>query len=242
MDVSSSGLAAVSSLDDPVRARLYQVVSGSAAAMGRDEAAAAAGIGRPLAAYHLDKLVELGLLTATYQRPVGRTGPGAGRPAKLYARSGREFAVTVPPREYELAARLLAAAVQSDPSGQSSAALHDAARQYGASLASRGQAEATAGAASQGVQTALRQHGFEPWRDADGSVQLRNCPFHQLVAQHPDMVCGMNLALIDGLIEGFGASGLHPELDPRPGRCCVVIIDDSQPAESATTKTRTGER
>src|SRR5580704_9447721 len=114
MDVTSSGLAAVSSLDDPVRARLYEVVSASTAAVGRDEAAAAAGIGRPLAAYHLDKLVELGLLTATYQRTTGRDGPGAGRPAKFYARSGREFAVTVPPREYELAARLLAVAVDSD--------------------------------------------------------------------------------------------------------------------------------
>jgi predicted ArsR family transcriptional regulator len=232
MDVSGSGLAAVSSLDDPVRARLYDVVSASSAAMGRDEAAVAAGIGRPLAAYHLDKLVELGLLTATYQRPGDRTGPGAGRPAKLYARSGREFAVTVPPREYELAARLLAAAVQSDTSGQSSAAVRDAAQRYGAGLASGDQATATAGPVSHGVQTALRQHGFEPWRAADGAVRLRNCPFHQLAAAHRDLVCGMNLALIDGLIEGFGASDLHPELDPQPGRCCVVIIDDSLPAET----------
>jgi predicted ArsR family transcriptional regulator len=242
MDASGPGLAAVSSLDDPVRARLYQVVCASSAAMGRDQAAAAAGIGRPLAAYHLDKLVEHGLLTATYQRPAGRTGPGAGRPAKLYARSGREFAVTVPPREYELAARLLAVAVQADPSGQSRAELRAAARHYGASLASRGQVAATAGDASDGVQTALRQHGFEPWRGADGEIQLRNCPFHQLAAQHPDMVCSMNLALIDGLVEGSGASDLHPELDPRPGRCCVVIIDSSQPAEAATTTPRIGER
>lgn len=241
MDLSGPGLAALSSLDDPVRARLYQVVSDSSAPVGRDGAAAAAGIGRPLAAYHLDKLVELGLLTATYQRPIGRTGPGAGRPAKLYARSGREFAVTVPPREYELAARLLAAAVQSDTSGQSRAALLAAARQYGAGLAASGQAAATAGVASLGVQTALRQHGFEPWRAADGAVRLRNCPFHRLAAQHTDMVCGMNLALIEGLIEGFGADGLHPELDPRPGRCCVVIIDDSQPAEARLAETRMGE-
>jgi predicted ArsR family transcriptional regulator len=234
MDGSSSGLAAVSSLDDPVRARLYDVVSASSAPMGRDEAAAGAGIGRPLAAYHLDKLVELGLLTATYQRPAGRSGPGAGRPAKLYARSGREFAVAVPPREYELAARLLAVAVQSDTSGRSSEALRDTARRYGAGLASGGQAAATGGAASRGVEAALRQHGFEPWRAADGAVRLRNCPFHQLAAQHPALVCGMNLALIEGLINGSGASDLHPELDPRPGRCCVVIIDASQPAETTT--------
>jgi predicted ArsR family transcriptional regulator len=236
MDASSSGLVALSSLDDPVRARLYQIVSAGSAAIGRDEAAAAAGIGRPLAAYHLDKLVELGLLTATFQRPGGRSGPGAGRPAKLYARSGREFAVTVPPREYELAARLLAVAVESDTGGQSRAALRAAARRYGASLASRSQVAATAGAASLGVHAALREHGFEPWRAADGAVRLRNCPFHQLAAQHPDMVCGMNLALIDGLIEGFKASELHAELDPQPGRCCVVI-DDSQPADAARPET-----
>jgi predicted ArsR family transcriptional regulator len=242
MDSGTSGLAALSSLDDPVRARLYEVVSGSSVPVGRDEAAAKAGIGRPLAAYHLDKLVELGLLTATYERPAGRTGPGAGRPAKLYARSDIEFAVTVPPREYELAARLLAVAVQSDTSGQSQAALRDAARQYGASLASSGHIAAATEAVSQGVQAALRQHGFEPWRSADGAVRLRNCPFHQLAAQHRDVVCGMNLALIDGLIEGFGVSDLHPELDPEPGRCCVVIIDNSQSADPPVTKTTTGER
>src|SRR5215469_17756048 len=117
MDGNQSSLTADSSLGAPVRARLYLIVSASPEPTGRDEAATAAGIGRPLAAYHLDKLVELGLLTASYQRPAGRTGPGAGRPAKVYVRSGREFAVSVPPREYELAARLLAAAVDADSSG-----------------------------------------------------------------------------------------------------------------------------
>src|SRR5216684_3410703 len=137
MEQNGSGLAALSSLDDPVRRRLYEFVSGRAEPVGRDEAAAAAGIGRPLAAYHLDKLVGLGLLAASYQRPPGRGGPGAGRPAKVYARSGREFAVTVPPREYELAARLLAAAIESDRSGASRATLHDAAQQFGADLGRR---------------------------------------------------------------------------------------------------------
>src|SRR5882757_705922 len=128
MDENESGLAVVSSLDDPVRRRLYEFVSRSLQPVGRDEAAAAVGIGRPLAAYHLDKLAGLGLLTASYQRPAGRAGPGAGRPAKVYARSGSEFSVTVPPRDYELAARLLAAAVEADRGGSSRAALRDAAQ------------------------------------------------------------------------------------------------------------------
>ena len=239
MDQNGSGLAVVSSLDDPVRRSLYEFVSGSAEPVGRDAAAAAAGIGRPLAAYHLDKLVGLGLLTASYQRPAGRGGPGAGRPAKVYARSGNEFAVTVPPREYELAARLLAVAVESDRGAASRAALHDAAQQFGAGLAERSCAAHPSGdGARQAAADALRGHGFEPSQDEDGIIRLRNCPFHQLAARHRDLVCGMNLALIEGLVAGLGANGLHPALDPQPGHCCVVIgsgapSDDVQGAETS---------
>jgi predicted ArsR family transcriptional regulator len=221
---SRACLTAVSSLEDPARARLYQVVSDSSAPVGRDEAAAAAGIGRPLAAYHLDKLVDLGLLTATYQRPASRGGPGAGRPAKLYAPSGREFAVTVPPREYELAARLLAAAVEADRGGPAWTALREAARRFGAELGRHCRAEASGQGDPRGaVQSVLRSHGFEPWQDENGSVRLRNCPFRSLAQQHPDMVCGMNLALMLGLTEGLGAAGLTARLAPEPGRCCAVI-------------------
>ena len=212
-------LASLSSLDDPVRRRLYEMVRERAEPVGRDEAAAAAGVGRALAVYHLDKLVEAGLLTASYQRPPGRSGPGAGRPAKLYVRSDREFAVTVPPREYELAARLLVQAVEADPSGRSRAVLLEAARRLGAELA------AAAGAAGD-LERALAGHGYEPRRGEDGVIRLRNCPFHQLAEQHRDVVCGMNLGLIEGISAGLGADGLRPVLDPQPGHCCVAIGAD----------------
>lgn len=221
----------MSSLEDPVRARLYRIVAESDAPVGRDEAAAAAGIGRALAAYHLDRLAELGLLTASYQRPEGRGGPGAGRPAKVYCRSDREFAVSVPPREYELAARLLAVAVEADAGGPSWTALHDAAWQFGCNVGRRARdASATSAPAAptdsrEAVETALRDHGFEPWHDDSGTVELRNCPFHSLAVLHPHMVCGMNLALMRGLVEGLGADELSPELNPRQGRCCVVLTD-----------------
>jgi predicted ArsR family transcriptional regulator len=210
-------LASLSSLDDPVRRRLYEVVAERTEPVGRDEAAAAAGVGRALAAYHLDKLVEAGLLTAFYQRPPGRSGPGAGRPAKLYSRSDREFAVTVPPREYELAARLLVQAVESDPSGQSRATLRDAARRLGAELSCR----LPRGNAS--LEAALARHGYEPRRGDDGVIRLRNCPFHQLAKHHKDVVCGMSLGLIEGIVAGLGAECARPVLDPRPGHCCVAI-------------------
>ena len=225
----SPDLASLSSLDDPVRRRLYEVVTQQAGPVGRDEAASAAGIGRALAVYHLDKLVESGLLTAFYRRPPGRTGPGAGRPAKLYARSDREFAVTVPPREYELAARLLAQVVDSDRSGRSRTALREAAHQLGTELGSGfrpGQDAARRDLDRQDVESMLAQHGYEPSRGEDGVIRLRNCPFHQLAERHRDVVCGMNLALVEGLVEGLGANGWRPVLDPQRDHCCVAIGSD----------------
>ncbi|MBO0834979.1 MAG: ArsR family transcriptional regulator [Actinobacteria bacterium] len=224
-------LAALACLDDPVRRQLYELVSQQANPVSRDDAVDATGIGRALAAYHLDKLVEAGLLTATYQRPGDRTGPGAGRPAKLYSRSGREFSVTVPPREYELAARLLVRAVEADPSGHSRGALRAAARQFGVDIGSQvvsrrspgGRRSDTAGLERRDLETVLASYGYEPEHRADGSMRLRNCPFHQLAEQHKETVCGMNLALIDGVATGLKASALHPVLDPQPGYCCVTI-------------------
>jgi predicted ArsR family transcriptional regulator len=237
MSLSPGGpdLVSLSSLDDPLRRRLYEVVTSRPGPVSRDEAAAAAGIGRALAVYHLDKLVESGLLTASYQRPPGRSGPGAGRPAKVYARSDREFAVTVPPREYELAARLLVQAVEADPSDRSRAALAEAARRLGTELGRAfrpavGEGDAAgwdAGAGrdlgERGVKGVLTQQGYEPCGGPDGVIRLRNCPFHQLTEQHREVVCGMNLALVEGLVEGLGADGWRPALDPRPGHCCVAI-------------------
>jgi predicted ArsR family transcriptional regulator len=223
-------LASLSTLDDPVRRRLYEVVTRQPGPVSRDEAAATAGIGRALAVYHLDKLVESGLLAATYQRPAGRSGPGAGRPAKLYARVDREFAVTVPPRSYELAARLLVQAVEADDSGQSRAALGQAARRLGTELGRGYRAEAGGRDAPGGrsvtaceMESVLARQGYEPGRGGDGIIRLRNCPFHQLAERHREVVCGMNLTLVEGLVEGLGADGWQPVLDPRPGHCCVAL-------------------
>jgi predicted ArsR family transcriptional regulator len=220
-------LASVSSLDDPVRGRLYEFVCRRPEPVGRDEAAAGVGIGRALAVYHLDKLVESGLLAALYRRPPGRSGPGAGRPAKVYTRSSREFAVTVPPREYELAARLLVQAVEADDTGASRDALRKAAQQLGIELGGQFRdAPAHVGTARDDLEQLLSEHGFEPSLGRDGTIRLLNCPFHQLAQRHREVVCGMNLALIEGLVEGLRLSGLHPVLDPQPGQCCVAVGAD----------------
>jgi predicted ArsR family transcriptional regulator len=220
---NEADLSCVSRLGDPVRGRLYAFVTSGSNPVGRDEAAAAVGISRALAAYHLDKLVQSGLLMALYRRPKGRGGPGAGRPAKVYTRSGGEFAVTVPPRQYQLAASLLAQAVAADRSGQARAALGDAARQQGASLGQRHLADrAEGGGLKPALESALREHGFEP-HDDHGTIRMRNCPFRSLAELQPGVVCQMNLALIQGLLAGLGADGVHPVLSPQPGHCCVGI-------------------
>ena len=211
-----ANLASLSSLDDPVRRRLYEIVRASTEPVGRDEAASAAGIARPLAVYHLDKLVESGLLAATYRRLTGRTGPGAGRPAKMYIRSDREFAVSVPPRDYELAARVLVRAVEADRSGASLDAVREEAFGLGRELGDQ------ARPARPGLTQLLTEHGYEPVCD-DGTIRLRNCPFHQLASRHRKAVCGMNLALIEGLIAGLRVPDRSPVLDPRDGHCCVAV-------------------
>jgi predicted ArsR family transcriptional regulator len=202
--------AALSSLGDATRRRIYDHVAAQAAPVSREEVAAAAGIGRTLAAYHLDRLTAEGLLTSTSERRTGRSGPGAGRPAKLYARSPAELSVSVPPRDYHLAARLLSDAAAADTEGHTRRALTAAAEQLGRDLA----------AEHVPLEPLLRERGYEPYDD-DGVVRLRNCPFHAVAQRHPEVVCDMNLALLTGLLEGDG--DVTATLEPGPGRCCVAL-------------------
>jgi predicted ArsR family transcriptional regulator len=206
-------VAALSALGDATRRRVYEHVSSQTGAVSREQTAAATGIARTLAAYHLDRLAADGLLTVSYERRSGRTGPGAGRPAKLYARSEREVAVSVPPRDYHLAARLLADAAAADTDGQTRRALSAAAENLGRELARE------AGAAAE-LEPLLRERGYEPYVDGD-AMRLRNCPFHAVAQRHPEIVCEMNLALLRGVLTGRPA--FTATLEPGPGRCCVAL-------------------
>jgi predicted ArsR family transcriptional regulator len=202
-------LGALSSLGDATRRRIYDHVAAQTAPVTREDVAAAAGIGRTLAAYHLDRLAAEGLLVVTHARRTGRSGPGAGRPAKLYARSEQELSVSVPPRDYHLAARLLADAAAADADGHTRRALAAAAARLGHEIA----------ADSAPLEPLLRERGYEPYDD-DGVMRLRNCPFHAVAQRHPEVVCEMNLALLGALVEGRDVSA---SLEPGPGRCCVAL-------------------
>lgn len=208
-------LDAIAPLADPVRRALYAWVVLQPSAVDRDAAAEAISITRPLAAFHLDRLVRDGLLVAEYHRRTGRSGPGAGRPAKFYRRSpDREIEVALPPRRYAVVAEVLAAGVEAS----------DAAREAAlASAALRGEAEGRRLAGlGQPLLDGLADAGYEPTAEADGSISLRNCPFHAVVEEHRDLVCSMNLALLSALATASG-SPRAAHLAPAPGRCCVVL-------------------
>jgi predicted ArsR family transcriptional regulator len=209
-------LVALASLGDPLRRALYRSVTSRDGAVGRDEAAAAVGVSRALAAYHLDKLVEAGLLETRFERRTGRRGPGAGRTAKLYLRSASPVEVALPARDYELMAGLLARAVEADPSGGAGSALDRAARAMGAEVAAERGDDAE-------VASVLGDRGYEPYQD-EGVLRLRNCPFGRLAEAHRDLVCHANLAFMEGLLDGLGRGGLRAVLEPRPGRCCVAFV------------------
>lgn len=217
-------ISAVAALDEPTRRRLYDYVVRQPAPVSRDDAAATLELPRTTAAFHLDRLVDEDLLDVSYQRRTGRSGPGAGRPAKLYQRSDQQVAVSLPQRRYDLAGRLLSSAlVQAEHSGDSPRAILDQrAYQLGKELA-----ETTRNAAGDRDtrDTALRvleAYGFEPRVDGD-EVTLANCPFHTLAQEYTELVCGMNLRLLDGLLDGLAPTGLTAHLDPTPPHCCVRI-------------------
>ncbi|MGW2280049.1 helix-turn-helix transcriptional regulator [Streptomyces sp. NPDC001770] len=215
---------AIAMLQDPVRRRLYEYVAAQGREVGRNEAAEAVGVTRTLAAHHLDKLTEAGLLESGSRRLSGRSGPGAGRPAKVYARVRAEFAVSLPARDYRIAAELLAEAAEE---AGLDAGLGAAARRRGEAL--RGGA-APCGDLEEAARL-LAARGYEPHLEGEGAqggpeaatpvVRMRNCPFHAVAERFPPLVCGMNLALLEGLL---GADGpVRARMDPRPGECCVVV-------------------
>jgi predicted ArsR family transcriptional regulator len=206
----------IGTLAEPMRRELYLYVCGQTAPVSRDQAADAIGIAHHQAKFHLDRLESEGLLESVYARLGGRAGPGAGRPSKLYKRSSREIAVSLPRRAYELAGRVMADAIAETTASDAPILelLHKAAATHGA--------EAGRAAAKAGAFNALAENGYEPRMDGDRII-LVNCPFHALAAKHTALVCGMNKAFVAGLVETLGQDAFEARIDPGPGRCCVVL-------------------
>jgi len=229
-------IATAAVLSEPVRRALYEHVAGVDDAVDRDEAAAAVGVGRPLAAFHLDRLVVAGLLDVEYRRRSGRSGPGAGRPAKFYRRArGVTIELSLPARRYRLAAEILAEGLDRRADDPARDDVRTAARARGAAMGARAAGRPgsvgtgrrrSRRAARQDLVGLLAAEGFEP-RDDGSEIRLRNCPFDVLVAEHRGLTCSMNLALLEGVASTVGDNGLRPVARPVEGSCCVRFVADA---------------
>jgi predicted ArsR family transcriptional regulator len=234
-------LAGVAALGEPVRRALYRYVAAQPGPVSRDQAAEGTGVPRHVARFHLDRLERDGLLEVEFRRPPGRQGPGAGRPTKLYRRSSRELRVSLPERRYELAGQVMARAIVAARHDHVAvdAALSQAAGDAGRALAEQARRRAGPGADQPALLAAaagvLAAHGYQPRADPadpDGLI-LANCPFHALAQDYTDLVCGMNLDLINGLLTGLQPADLQARLDPAPGRCCVTVRRQQPASEEA---------
>lgn len=237
-------ITGIAALDDEVRRDLYLFVCSRPEPVGRDEAAQTLDIPRHRAKFHLDKLEESGLLVSDYRRLTGRTGPGAGRPAKVYRRADQEVSLSLPARNYGLAGELMAQAItRSASSGEPVYdALAQVAHAYGSSMAdgpsgdtvvSEGAVTSEGAAPSEDVVAhgdttreraldRLRDQGYEPRVEGE-RILMQNCPFHALAHTHTELVCRMNHALLCGMVERIAPDELRADLDPAPGRCCVAL-------------------
>ncbi|HLI55569.1 MAG TPA: transcriptional regulator [Actinomycetota bacterium] len=225
-------LATLASLADPTRRRLYLYVSSRPQGAGREEAAEAAGISKALAAFHLDRLTADGLLVAGYRRLTGRSGPGAGRPSKIYQRSDRQVGVQLPPRNFELLARLLVQAALSAGELGSTEAMASAAGKLGTALGEHARTASgprpTRERLLHALTGVLSDCGFEATMVGPDLV-LRNCPFSPLSGEFTGVVCALNLALMQGVLEGLGLASFEACLDRQPGCCCVAFAPAGRP-------------
>jgi len=220
--------AGIGALADDTRRALYEYVAAQPRPVGREQASTALDIAQHNVNFHLDRLVAEGLLEVEYRRLSGRNGPGAGRPSKLYRRATREFAVSLPPRRYDIVGDLLAAAVTRAAGGTPlTDAVGEVAREEGRALG-RAAAPDRTDQPLTAVADVLRTQGYEPHVDED-AVVLSNCPFDSLAQKHTDLVCGINRDFVQGVVEGLGCEGVTACLEPEPQRCCVKARADANP-------------
>ena len=224
-DEFAADVSGVGALTEPARRALYRYVAAQPEPVSREQAADGCGLPAHSAKFHLDRLVEVGLLDVEYRRLSGRTGPGAGRPSKLYRRSARQVSVSLPERRYDVAGEVLADAI--DRSLREGLPLADAVR---AAAEERGREMAASVEQAPSLSSNRREvdraaevlgaHGYEP-RTSDTRIDLTNCPFDALAREHTELVCGMNVSVVVGVLDELGCHRLEAVLEPEPGLCCV---------------------
>jgi len=222
-------IRAIAALDDDLRRGMYEFIRAARRPVTRDEAAAAVGISRKLAAFHLDKLVAAGTLRARYQPADGIRR--VGRAPKVYEPSGTDIRVSIPPRSHDILAGILLDAMVREGRGENALdAAQRVARDRGEQIGAAERQRVRPGrlGAERALTLASRllaERGFEP-----------------LSARATDLVCGLNLAFLTGMVDGLEASSVEAVLDPRAGECCVELrVRASPPPRPLAADTAAGQ-
>lgn len=185
------------------------------------ELAAATGVHRNVAAARLDGLVAAGLLSTSYARRSGRSGPGAGRPAKLYSVVPEMEPIAYPQRRYE---RLVGRLLEELPAGDRKARLRRVGEDFGRELAAAtglrrarsrraGLEQLCLAAGAAGFQTTLLEQS-----GSGAVIATPTCPLRPLVASEPEAAeidRGMWAALAEASIAGISA----PEIACQTAAC-----------------------
>lgn len=223
--MDAADLMAVALLAEPTRQQLYLYMRERQEPVGREEAARDTGIKPRLAAFHLDRMAEAGLLDVEYRRLSGRVGPGAGRPAKVYSLSSRSLSVEIPQTRYALAASMMAAALSGGgPAADGAESLRNVATAVGKRLGDEIRRRTRAKAARlEAVQGQLTQLGYEPQVQQTGEWTMRNCIFAELSVSHRELICPMNAAFLTGLVGGAHLPSLHVDRRTTRSGCCVQL-------------------
>ena len=235
-DVTAVG--AVAALDDAARRSIYAFVASSGGPVTRAQVAHAVGISRKLAAFHLDKLVRVGLLVT--RTDTARTSVTRGRRPKVYERSSTEMAVTLPARRpADLADMLVEAIGTATPDEPARTAAIRVAEQRGRDLGAATRTQVRGGriGAERALmlgESVLRERGFEPLREAPTTLRLRNCPYRPVAGDAPELVCHMNQRFFAGFLAGLGAESVQAHLVPRDRECCVELRDANRPPAHST--------
>lgn|SRR3954467_3940349 len=240
--MATTAIRAAAALAEDVRHRLYAFTRAARRPVTREEAAAAVGISRKLAAFHLDKLVAVGLLHYRF----GGGGPArVGRRPKVYEPADTDIQVSIPARRHDVLAGILVEALLTEQQhGTAKAAAAHAAHELGltAAAAVRDRVEPGRMEAERALSLAeeiVSAYGFEPDRVATGCIRLRNCPFHPIVQRAPQLVCQLNHAFMVGVTEGLQAAAVDAVLAPVAGECCVELRERT-PSPAPTAPSSTG--
>jgi len=196
-------------------------VRGRSAPVSAEELAAAQGVHANVARSRLDRLVEAGLLLSHFERRTGRTGPGAGRPAKIYAPAPETTAVEFPERNF---ADLVALLVDELPPRARTKRLREVGAGFARRLLERTPVKPVRDLRRglERVCQALGELGFQATvEEVDGHRAVLStpiCPLRPLVVAHPELV-EVDRGMWCGLVEA-GVAGARAETVSCETRDC----------------------